>query len=449
MKVVNLSSRPFVNERPVVRLSILLWVLGVAFLVMNVYSYSTYWSDSKEIRGEISDLRQANEKEAQELSDLSQKVSGVGLSELNAHAEFLNDLIRYRTFPWSRLFDSLEEVLPYDVRLASVQPRINLLSEMGQRSKAPRTTTRTRRSSRRRPPPKTVPKPAADEVREIELELRGVAKNEEVILELIETLFAHPLFKDPDFLRENPDGQNREISFDLKVTYLLDLRPNSATQESEQDTPESDTSEQDIPEQSPEATAARAADAAQQVAGATQDPSAQEREPSQLTSQPGTAPPSAGAESSESLAAEDGARSEARRIPQRRQPVARQTPTRRIAPSQPARRPPGRPAAGAPAAGTPAVGTPTAGTPTAGAPAAGTTIMTPTVIPTVRPNAGAASGSARRADRPTPPAKRPTVPRRPERPTVPPADPEEDDPRVRPRFVEPSASGAARLGGSN
>lgn len=238
MRVVNLSSRPFVNERPVVRLSVVLWVVGGLLLAVNIYSYSTYWFDSEEIRGEVAKLRQKIDREEDELSELTRKASAVDVGGLNDHAVFLNNLIRYRTFPWSRLFDELEEVLPKEVRLTSVQPVVERQRDVETTRRVTPRRSRSRRSSRDQPPPEPIAAPVPENVQEIPMSLRGFAKSDEVILDFVDTLFEHPSFLDPNFKRESLSEQSQEVAFEMAVTFLLErdsVAPGDAEQVAESD----------------------------------------------------------------------------------------------------------------------------------------------------------------------------------------------------------------------
>ena len=50
---LNLARRPFLNSRPVVRVSLILWMLGLLLLLVNVSLFWSYLSSSKDKRAEI------------------------------------------------------------------------------------------------------------------------------------------------------------------------------------------------------------------------------------------------------------------------------------------------------------------------------------------------------------------------------------------------------------
>ena len=57
-----------------------------------------------------------------EAKQLEAELEKIDLTTLQPQAEFANDVLAQRNFSWTRLFNALETVLPWDVRLATVQP---------------------------------------------------------------------------------------------------------------------------------------------------------------------------------------------------------------------------------------------------------------------------------------------------------------------------------------
>lgn len=144
MRVVNLARRPFVNLRPVVRLAALLWVLGGLLLAYNVWLYVSHWQGTATNRARLEALERDIDREAAKLGELDPALQRINLARQNARVAFLNRLIAYRTFPWSALFEDLEEVVPLDVRLLSVQPTVQMVAEETRRRAPRRPRRRTR-----------------------------------------------------------------------------------------------------------------------------------------------------------------------------------------------------------------------------------------------------------------------------------------------------------------
>ncbi len=253
MQGINLARRPFVNRRPVLRLAVLLWIAGTALAVHNVRQYWGHWQGTSVYRQRLTEVEGRVREERDKLGLQDQALAKVRLASQNRRTVFLNQLITYRTFPWSALFDDLEEVLPLDVRLVSVRPNVKLSAE----PEAPR---RRRRANSRRPRSSRAAtgegaaagegertneagegagttgeqaREAREEVplasNEVVLKLGAVARTEEALLELIEALYDDPSFRDPFVPGESlqPDGSTQ---FSVNVVYLT-RRPDPAPEE--------------------------------------------------------------------------------------------------------------------------------------------------------------------------------------------------------------------------
>jgi Tfp pilus assembly protein PilN len=190
----NLARRPFLNARPVVRVAALLWLLGGLLLLGNVLVFRKYLSDSEDIRGKLAAGRAEIDRQRADVARLEQELAGFDLEGMNEQVEFLNRRIDQRTFSWSLLLDRLAETMPDDIRLSRLQP-----------------PTQARGSDVRRS------RSEADEEEGVPLAVTGDARDEEALLVLMDNLFAHPSFANPDLTRERrADGLTR---FDLTVVY--------------------------------------------------------------------------------------------------------------------------------------------------------------------------------------------------------------------------------------
>lgn len=266
MRVVNLARRPFVNRRPIFRFALLLWVIGVVLLAVNTHLYYRHWQGSAEIRQQLAEVESALIAQEEIVAGERQRLERINLDALNARVAFLNALISYRTFPWSALFDDLEEVMPANVRLVDVQPLVRLASDFERlerrRSRPPRVAAgsaqrqrlaqRAREGSQAEPdepqaideqePPVAPDTPRASDSRtgdsdealapdEVLLRLTGFAEKEELILELVDALYADPSFRRPLLGSESLDREQgpQASSFNLSVVYLTRV-PDPATE---------------------------------------------------------------------------------------------------------------------------------------------------------------------------------------------------------------------------
>lgn len=229
MKTVNLSRKPFVNRRPVVRLGVALWVLGGLLVLVNLWLFNTYWSDSRDVRAQLEMVNGEVAAELDALRELDRQVDRINLAAQNSQAAYLNSLISYRTFPWSALFDDLERVLPRDVRLEAVSPAVRLAAdELAQQvEKAARQARDDARRGRSRRSSTTRPSSASGVDQElgsdeVKLQLRGTAKQEDALIEFLDTLYQDPSFRKPVLSGEAFEsvGGVLSSSFDISVIYL-------------------------------------------------------------------------------------------------------------------------------------------------------------------------------------------------------------------------------------
>ena len=118
----NLSTRPFYNERGVQLLLALAALLVVALTTFNAIRIFSMSQQNTE----LSSLVNRDRQEAQRLAGEAQRIrAGINVDELQATADaaaVANALIDQRTFSWTEFFNRIEETLPPDVMLTSVQP---------------------------------------------------------------------------------------------------------------------------------------------------------------------------------------------------------------------------------------------------------------------------------------------------------------------------------------
>jgi hypothetical protein len=119
---LNLATRPFKNDT-------LLWAgLVVAVLLLGSVSWwnVTTWREHRRLLG---DLRESQSNIGERFAALDRRddealrrVDAVDLPVLVTKAAKANDVIRWKTFSWTRLFNLLQEVQPWDVQMTSIHP---------------------------------------------------------------------------------------------------------------------------------------------------------------------------------------------------------------------------------------------------------------------------------------------------------------------------------------
>jgi Tfp pilus assembly protein PilN len=203
---LNLARRPFLNSRPVVRFSLLLWVLGLLLLLANLSLFRSYLSSSVDKRAQLAQGEEEIQRQQQQVQQLQSRLDGLDLERQNEQIDFLNEKIEQRTFSWSLLLDRLVEVLPNDIRLARLTP----LTERQEEREA-----QSARQIRRRSAAGQVP-----------LTISGESRDDEALLRFVDNLFAHPAFTDPNLLREERQ-ENNLVRFELTVQYIPGGPPKS------------------------------------------------------------------------------------------------------------------------------------------------------------------------------------------------------------------------------
>lgn len=199
LEPLNLARRPFRNSRPVVRISLLLWLLGLLLLLGNVSLFWSYLSGSADKREEITRGQREIEKQQQVAQQLQHRLDSLDLVRLNEQIDFLNQKIDERTFSWSLLLDRLVAVLPNDIRLSRLTPETEDKREQNRRS---RPAARSRHAEGQVP-----------------LTIIGETRNDEALMRFVNNLFAHPAFAEPNLLREERQ-ENNLVRFELTVQYI-------------------------------------------------------------------------------------------------------------------------------------------------------------------------------------------------------------------------------------
>ncbi|MEL7060483.1 MAG: hypothetical protein AAGN46_10695 [Acidobacteriota bacterium] len=228
IQTVNLARRPFVNRRPVRRVAVVLWAVAILLVSAAVWLFGEYWRNSASQRARLGELYDQVEAERDRLEASRASLRSLELADRNSQAAFLNLLIRKRTFPWSRLFDHLEEVLPIDVYVKTVRPSVSLAAGDLEAIQAAR---RAQRAGQRRATPQAARRGASGPRRarggeavegpdRVDLNLPATARSEDAMLDFVDALYQHESFLDP-FLVGEEQTDDGQVKFEVRVTYLV------------------------------------------------------------------------------------------------------------------------------------------------------------------------------------------------------------------------------------
>jgi Tfp pilus assembly protein PilN len=198
---LNLARRPFLNSRPVVRVALLLWLLGLGLLLVNLWQFLGYRARSADKREQIARSEAEIERQRRVLASLQKTLDGFALDTQNQKVDFLNKQIAERTFSWSQLLDRIAERLPNDVRLNRLAP---LTGDKAERQRQRLGATGVRRSTQ-----------ASDLV---PLLITGESRNDEALLSFVDSLFKPP-FTDANLAREEREEDGKTLKFEISVQY--------------------------------------------------------------------------------------------------------------------------------------------------------------------------------------------------------------------------------------
>ena len=124
MDRINLSTRPFYNERAVHAVLALAAVLVVAVSAFNLWQVYGLSGRQAELQGRIA----REEAKSRELRDRAAAIRrSINPRELEATVEAAreaNVLIERRVFSWTEVLNQFETTLPATVRISSVRPRV-------------------------------------------------------------------------------------------------------------------------------------------------------------------------------------------------------------------------------------------------------------------------------------------------------------------------------------
>lgn len=195
----NLARAPFVNERPVRRLAVTLWVLFAIVGGLDVWQSRASRLQTSTQLAELVRLNRETVQARERAATLERELRAADLPAQNERTEFLNRRLAERAFSWSSLLESLTQVMPRGVRLVRLSPE-GFASEQRRAGAKAQTAATTR----------------------VALRITGEAEETEALLEFVDRLFQHPAFDRPNLARES-EKKDLRIQFDLAVAYLPEV----------------------------------------------------------------------------------------------------------------------------------------------------------------------------------------------------------------------------------
>jgi len=122
---LNLSTRPFYNERAVTVAIAGVVLLTAALTTFNVAQILSLNSRNREVVAQAAESESKAKELRSQAQATRQAMNTEEVSEVQAEAREANLLIDRRVFSWTDLFNRFEETLPADVRILAVAPQVD------------------------------------------------------------------------------------------------------------------------------------------------------------------------------------------------------------------------------------------------------------------------------------------------------------------------------------
>jgi Tfp pilus assembly protein PilN len=121
---LNLSTRPFRGYRLHTILLSLALIGLIAASVSQFLGFKRYSLLASQIRGQARNAQVESTALGKQLDELDAKLSRPEAVDKISEIQFLNGIIARKTFPWTRIFSDLEELMPESVHLVSLRPDV-------------------------------------------------------------------------------------------------------------------------------------------------------------------------------------------------------------------------------------------------------------------------------------------------------------------------------------
>jgi hypothetical protein len=220
---LNLATRPFKNDT-------LLWV--ALLVAVTTLGWLTWWNVQtwRDHRMLVADLRQDQANIEERFDSLDQRdrralrdIDRVDLAALSTKLEKANEVIRWKSFSWTQLFNLLERVQPYNVQMASVHPVFR-----GERSAA---------------------RDEIEDLEQVPVSVEGTAKTLRDLLEFERNLIFDPHFDRVEPERFHTDENSGETIFRMRFLYdpRVGLEVDGGDGEAQPEEPQDGTTDEDTP----------------------------------------------------------------------------------------------------------------------------------------------------------------------------------------------------------
>lgn len=121
---LNLATAPLENKRPFLAASGILGAIGILLLLLLSHGAYRAWRANRDLRTEIAHWESEIRTYKQRQTNLQDYFRSAQAQQVLDRAGFLNSLIGQRSFPWTKIFMDLEQILPAGVRVMNISPKL-------------------------------------------------------------------------------------------------------------------------------------------------------------------------------------------------------------------------------------------------------------------------------------------------------------------------------------
>lgn len=121
---LNLASKPFFNNRKFYAATLLLGLVLVGLSAANLLLYLAHRSQSLRLNRELANQTAEAGRLEQEQQEIWARLQRPETEDFLNLVDYLNPLIARRTFSWTRFLNRLENLVPHQVQIVAITPRI-------------------------------------------------------------------------------------------------------------------------------------------------------------------------------------------------------------------------------------------------------------------------------------------------------------------------------------
>jgi len=178
---INFSNKPCKNKTEKLLGIYLPLMLVILISLINLSLFSFFYIKNTDIHDKINEINQLVYLTNNKTNIISVKLSKIKYKEFIKEYSFLNAVLKKKNLKWSMLFQQLEELLPYSVRIIVISP--------------------THKSG----------------ITSLNITAEAIDKDSQ--LKFIENLLNNKKFKQPSISSEALDSVTHNIKFSMKVIY--------------------------------------------------------------------------------------------------------------------------------------------------------------------------------------------------------------------------------------